>query len=181
MGEAKRKLKLNIAELIDAFEMDSVDHQNYLDRETGAILFSAGPDIEFELGQIEDELSSEESPTHESLVEYIKQREMQDWLKAEALQAVEIENGFGTRFIALPWVESREGYWDMELFIDTIKDDHVQQLLSVAIDGRGAFRRFKNVLYDHPEERERWFAFKKDRMRQRVLEWLDDEGIEVVE
>ena len=152
MTDKKHKLKVNIAELIDAFEMGSIEYQAYLELETGAILFGESLDVdEFELGQIQDELSSEE---------------------AESV---------GTRFIAIPWVESREGYRDMELFIDTVEDNHMQQLLTVAIDGQGAFRRFKNVLYGQPEERERWFAFKNDRMRQRVLEWLDNEGIEVVE
>ena len=180
MGEGK-KLRLNIADLIDAFEMGSIEYQNYLDLETGAILFGPSPDVEFELGQIQDELSSEETLTYEKMVEHIEQREMQDWLKAEVLQAVEIEESYGARFAAIPWVESRDGYHDMELFIGTVKDEPLQQLLSVAIDGRGAFRRFKNVLIEHPDECERWFAFQRDRMRQRVLDWLDAEGIEVVE
>jgi hypothetical protein len=180
MKEEKRKLQLDIAEVIDAFEMGSIERQNYLDLETGAILFGASPDVEFELRRIQDELSSEES-AHERLVEYIEQREMQDWLKAEVLQAVEIEESFGTRFIAIPWIESHDRYRDMELFIDTVEDKHLRQLLSVAINGRGAFRRFKDVLLGHPDERERWFAFKRDRSWQRVVEWLEDEGIEVVE
>jgi hypothetical protein len=32
-------------------------------------------------------------------------------------------------------------------------------LLDVAIQGKGAFRRFEDVLADHRDERERWFAF----------------------
>ena len=181
MGEAKRKLKLNIAELIDAFEMGSIDHQNYLDLETGEIIFGTSEDNDWELDRIQEELSGEEPLTYERLVKYIEQREMQDWLKSEVLQAVEIEHGFGTRFLAIPWVESRDGYRDMKLFIETVEDDHVQQLLSVVIDGRGAFRRFKDVLLDYPDERERWFAFKKDRAHQRVIEWLDAEGIHIIE
>ena len=161
--------------------MGSVDHQNYLDRETGAILFGASPDIEFELEQIEDELSSKESPTYEKLVEYIKQREMQDWLKTEILQAVQIENDLGICYIAIPWVESHEGYRDMELLIDTVEDSHVQQLLFVAIDGQGAFRRFKDVLRDHLAERERWFTFEREETQRRVLAWPDNKKIEVIE
>jgi hypothetical protein len=99
MGEAKRKLKLNIAELIDAFEMGSIDHQNYLDLETGEIIFGTSEDNDWELDRIQEELSGEEPLTYERLVKYIEQREMQDWLKSEVLQAVEIEHGFGTRFL----------------------------------------------------------------------------------
>lgn len=53
--------------------------------------------------------------------------------------------------------------------------------LERAISGRGAFRYFKDVLLDHPRERERWFAFTDQRLRERVLEWLADEEIEIVE
>jgi hypothetical protein len=34
------------------------------------------------------------------------------------------------------------------------------------------------VLLDYPQERERWFRFQTDRLQQRILEWLDSEGIE---
>jgi Uncharacterised protein family (UPF0158) len=48
--------------------------------------------------------------------------------------------------------------------------------LEVAIDGRGAFRRFKNVLFDWPDDREEWFAFSDERRRGRAREWLADVG-----
>jgi len=54
-------------------------------------------------------------------------------------------------------------------------------LLEVAIRGKGAFRRFKDVLEGYPEEMERWFSFKDDRLRERALEWLDDIGITLAE
>jgi len=62
----------------------------------------------------------------------------------------------------------------MEDFIATVKDEHLVELLEVAINGRGAFRRFKDVLLRYPEERERWFQFKDERMQERALEWLED-------
>ena len=58
----------------------------------------------------------------------------------------------------------------MEDFIATVEDEHLAELLEVAIDGKGAFRRFKDVLAHYPEERERWFRFKDTRMEQRALE-----------
>jgi len=71
-------------------------------------------------------------------------------------------------------VESHEGYEDMEDFIPTVEDKHLAELLEVAINGKSAFRRFKDVLGRHPEEREKWFRFKDERMEQRALKWLDD-------
>ena len=85
------------------------------------------------------------------------------------------------RYEQIPRAESHEGYEDMEDFIDTLENEHLAKLLQVAIRGKGAFRRFKDVLESYPEERERWFSFKDDRLRERSLEWLDDIGITLVE
>jgi hypothetical protein len=84
------------------------------------------------------------------------------------------------RYEQIPKAESHEGYGDMEDFIATVEDEHLAELLEVAINGKGAFRRFKDVLARYPEERERWFRFKDERMEERALEWLDDIGISLV-
>ena len=53
----------------------------------------------------------------------------------------------------------------------------LRERLSDAIDGRGTFGRFKRVLSAYDDERERWFAFKDARLRERIVAWLADEGI----
>jgi len=78
------------------------------------------------------------------------------------------------RYERIPKAESNEGYSDMVDFITTVDNEHLAELLEVAINGKGAFRRFKDVLLNYPEERERWFRFKNERMEERALEWLDD-------
>jgi hypothetical protein len=92
----------------------------------------------------------------------------------------QIEEDFD-RYERIPRAESHEGYEDMEDFIATVKDAHLAELLEVAINGRGAFRRFKDVLLRYPEERERWFRFKDERMQERALKWLDDIGVSLAE
>jgi len=68
----------------------------------------------------------------------------------------------------------------MEEFIATVADWRLRNRLERAIGGRGAFRYFRDVLADYPTERERWFAFKDARVRERVLDWLAEEGIEPI-
>ena len=85
------------------------------------------------------------------------------------------------RYEQIPKVECYEAYQDMEDFIATVEDRHLAELLEVAINGSGAFRRFKDVLLRYPEERERWFHFKDERMEQRASEWLDEIGISPIE
>jgi hypothetical protein len=80
-------------------------------------------------------------------------------------------------FEAIPRIESYQAYSDMEDFIASVKDENMAGLLNVAIEGKGAFRRFKDGLLDYPEERENWFRFKDARMRDRAAKWLDEIGV----
>ena len=74
-------------------------------------------------------------------------------------------------------IGSRDAYGDMEDFVERVRDPRARELLSRAIEGRGAFRRFKDTLLEFPELREAWFAFHDARMQRRALEWLADAGL----
>ena len=82
-------------------------------------------------------------------------------------QLAEIDEAEPGRYLQLPRADSREGYDDMQDFIDTVSDEHLQELLNVAIQGRGAFRRFRDVLARHPAEQARWFDFQTARLDAR--------------
>jgi Uncharacterised protein family (UPF0158) len=69
-------------------------------------------------------------------------------------------------------VSSREQYRWMERFIPMVEDKPLSDLLTQAIDGKGAFRRFKDVLMSHGAERERWFTFRSERLRVFMEAWL---------
>lgn len=83
-----------------------------------------------------------------------------------------IEENADERFQRIPEMEPHESYEIMEDFVATVEDGGLRLRLSDAIAGKGAFRRFKNVLLDVPTERERWFAFEADRQRQGAIDWL---------
>lgn len=77
------------------------------------------------------------------------------------------------------WVDcegSRDGYRDMERFIEDLDDSDFADRLARAISGRGAFRRFKDRLSDRPELMTSWYAFSNDRQRGRARSWLAVEG-----
>lgn len=69
-------------------------------------------------------------------------------------------------------VSSREQYRWMERFIQMLDEGELRDRLTQAIDGKGAFRRFKDVLMAHASERERWFAFRSERLRVFMEAWL---------
>lgn len=74
-------------------------------------------------------------------------------------------------------VSSREQYRWMERFIPMVSDPQIQARLTTAIDGKGAFRRFKDVLMSFATERERWFAFRSERLRVFMEAWLSAHGL----
>lgn len=77
------------------------------------------------------------------------------------------------------WVDtlgSGEGYRDMELFIGTVDEPALVDRLTTAIAGRGAFRRFKDVIATDPAAAERWYTFSEDRHRGRARAWLSSQG-----
>jgi hypothetical protein len=77
------------------------------------------------------------------------------------------------------WVDcegSRSAYDDMVWFIEELADAALADSLARAISGRGAFRRFKDALFDRPDLMTRWYAFSNDRQRGRARSWLAAEG-----
>ena len=86
-----------------------------------------------------------------------------------------------SRYLRIDPVSSREQYRWMERFIATVEDEALRRQLNMAIDGKGAFRRFKDALVNHPVDRERWFAFRSERLRSCMDSWLTAHGIHSVE
>lgn len=71
---------------------------------------------------------------------------------------------------------SRPGYRDMERFIATCCDARTVDQLTRAIDGKGAFRRFRITLESWPELENSWYRYDEERWRGRAREWLADAG-----
>lgn len=77
------------------------------------------------------------------------------------------------------WVEcrgSRPGYRDMQRFVDLVDDEQLAERLWRSLDGRGAFRRFRERLSEHEALFTLWHAFSDERERGRARAWLADAG-----
>jgi len=175
----KRKLKVNVGEVAFALEDNSWETNHYLDLETGQVI-TVMADTFRELEKLFEEAYDPEAKKPPDLAELLQQSNLQDWQQGELLVARQIEAN-SSRYLDISPDDRYEGYNDMGDFIFTVQDERLQAELWQAIRGRGAFRHFKDVLLQHPRERERWFAFKDELMRQRVADWLAEEEIELLE
>jgi len=163
-NEGKRKkLKVDLSELVFEMEMgDNMERSGYFDTETGAII-----DMPDDIMRALDD-----GETESALVE---------WDEELAEVAEKILSDEQNRFLPIPRRESREGYEIMASFAGTVENKGFKEKISIALDGKGAFRRFRNVLNQHPDELERWYKFKDDWMRDEAIQWLLENGIEPVQ
>lgn len=83
-------------------------------------------------------------------------------------------------YLRIDPVSSREQYRWMERFIPMVEDAEIREKLTRAIDGKGAFRRFKDVLMSYAADRERWFTFRSERLRTFMEAWLSAHAIKAV-
>jgi hypothetical protein len=64
------------------------------------------------------------------------------------------------------------------LFAGGITDEHAGRRLARAIQGRGAFRRFKDELHrGYPELLPVRYEFRDTRARRRAVEWLAENSL----
>ncbi len=80
-------------------------------------------------------------------------------------------------YLRIDPVSSREQYRWMERFIPMVEDTELRAKLTIAIDGKGAFRRFKDVLMTYGPDREKWFTFRSERLRTFMEAWLTAHAI----
>ncbi len=81
----------------------------------------------------------------------------------------------------LVWIEplpSWVWYQDMADFAGGITDERAGRRLARAIQGKGAFRRFKDELHEEfPELVPAWYAFRDVRATRRAVQWLADNSL----
>ncbi|MGH7390869.1 MAG: UPF0158 family protein [Candidatus Rokuibacteriota bacterium] len=94
------------------------------------------------------------------------------------LSEEQVDEGLAeARLVEVERLPSSAEYGWMVEFAASVQNAHLRELLDVALRGRGAFRRFKDVLAEYPAERERWFRFHDERVREAIREWLADHDI----
>jgi hypothetical protein len=79
-------------------------------------------------------------------------------------------------YVAVERIPSHEAYQWMVDFVDEIvapTDEHVAEKLSIALNGKGAFRRFKDTLHGVDDQwLQAWYQWRDKRLKAAVDEWL---------
>jgi Uncharacterised protein family (UPF0158). len=141
-----------IAESLDFF-MDN--WKSYLNKKTGEII-----EIQIEYLSI-----AEESEDDDDFSEY------EDWEQDSIRDAITILENWSD-FVELPDKEEVNEYSIMEDFCYSLNNDKLSNKLCNAISGKGAFRRFKDVIYQHDIEND-WYAYKHKALCEIARKWCE--------
>ena len=147
-----KTLEINLDDFLTAMESSGL--LGYLDIQSGEVI---------NLFEDEMEVFSEEDEEYE---EYL-------------LLSKKIEENEENRYLEIPHISSHEAFEHMEEFVDTVINAKLREQLVQALSGKKVFRVFKDVINDYPQERQQWFDFKNDKMKQYAKSWLEDIGIEL--
>jgi hypothetical protein len=140
--------------LLDLDMGDMTEYETYFDRNTNKIV------------SVESTMLSSVEEGDEEFLEDLDEDD-------EQLQiARAISNDDGSRFIAPPDKFDFNEYRLMERFIGSLDDEKAANQLYRAIDGRGAFRYFRDTLQDLGIK-EKWYRFRNDAMKRFVIEWAE--------
>jgi len=148
-----------LSDLILALDMPSEEFCSYLDRKTGAVVL-----------------------VEESMLSHLKNGEEEDlddfaeWQKQEYEVAKEIADDDGSRFIPAPDQFEFHEYRVMEEFIRSIDDNEAANQLWDAINGRGAFRYFKDTLHRLGIQ-QLWYGYLEKARRAFVIEWAKENNV----
>jgi len=105
--------------------------------------------------------------------------EYSGWEREAINEAIDILNNWDD-YIELPDRYEIHEYSIMEEFCNSIEDARLSNKLCNAISGRGAFRRFKDLIIRHDLE-DSWYAYKHQSIVQIAREWCEDNKIPLVD
>jgi hypothetical protein len=172
------KLKVNFDEIQKAMEdiaRDSFDY--FLDSETGEVIAFSEEMLKeaqsiLHLDDFDDMMDKIES------IEFDEVPDLPEYIGDEVEMILEILLDESARYIRVPERPSSAAFSSMSRFIDTIADPALKAALSTALDGKGAFRNFKEVLVQNPKERKRWHSHNAKTIKKEIREWLHSIGLD---
>jgi hypothetical protein len=144
-------------EIVDALEMQFEERPNYLDRQTGQV------EMVFR-----DVLRLVEADDSADMLPEWQQREFDI---AEAL----FEDP--DRFVRLPTQWDIHEWEIMREFAESVEPERLSRDLLQALQGKGAFRYFKDTLRRYRREQS-WYDYRTGALREIAVDWCKENEIE---
>jgi hypothetical protein len=152
--------KAKIKDIIEEMEMQIDGYRSFIKIRTGEVFSVAEDDL----------IDAEDEKTMDDL---------QDWQIENLEIANEIVENFED-YKELPSKYEIDEYKMVKDFCLTIKDVKIQNILLITIEGKGAFRRFKDAVIELNIEMD-WYSFRDRRYKDLAIEWCQNNDIEYID
>lgn len=171
-----KKINVDFDEIQKAMEDVVRDAFEYfLDIETGEVIILS-EDILKRAQQVLSENFDDDMSEYE-VVELDEELNVPEWMEDEIELALDVFLLEKDRYVRIPERDPQKGFAAMREFTGQIENLQLQEELRHILNGKGAFRKFKNTLEPHPKERKAWYGFNAKAARNEIEEWLTSVGI----
>lgn len=147
----RNKKPVKLAALVEGMDMPGSPFLAFLNLETGEIV-----------EVLEEYLETMEKVEGDELEEFMEDEEMKT--------AYDVLIDHCERYLALPGRYEIDEYEIMRDFCESLEDDELSEALCRAIRGRGAYRKFKDGIYEHGIA-EDWYKFREEAFKEIAKNW----------
>jgi len=152
--------KAKIKDIIEELEMQIDGYRSFIKISTAEVFSVAEEDL------IDAE---DENPIDD----------LHDWQIENLEIAKEIVENFED-FKELPSKYEIDEYKMIKDFCLTVKDEKIQNILLITIEGKGAFRRFKDAVIELNIEID-WYSYRDSRYKELAIAWCQNNDIEYID
>jgi len=163
---------ISLRDMVDELQMVSHESHVYLKKSTGKVISIRDDDFEMvrnmeEFDEIEEDADVQSDDGSSGYSD----------LETEFLQDVKNVLALDDDYLKLPGKFDIDEYEIMERFCLSISDEKTSAILLGKIRGAGAFRRFKDTIYQYEIEKD-WFKFKDEAYKEIAVAWLESHGFD---
>jgi len=163
-------IQVKLSDILAGMEFLSDEHSSYLNVRTGEVVTVS--DDDFRAAEEEDI----DGESEEDRAAFPRG----DWEDEEIDLARQILQDDQQVFLALPTKFDIDAYRIMAAFCLSLDDQELSERLQRAIQGKGAFRRFKEAIHDAAVA-EDWYRYRDKALKGIAVEWCAGHGIAYVD
>ena len=163
---------VSLRDLVDELQMLPNEWNAYLNKVTGKIITVTDDDIA--MIEMESELEEELEEADDDQAGAVSDLESEHYQEIKKVLAADPD------YLQLPSRFDIHEYEIMERFCLSVPDGKVSDVLLRKIRGSGAFRRFKDTVYQYGIEND-WFAYRDDAYKEIAIAWLESNSIAYVD
>lgn len=150
-------LRIKLDDIIEGLESQSFESLAFMSKKTGKVIL---------ISQEEQDAAKNDEPLEDypewqrDSIKFVKE------LVAESRDCIQLPTKFDI-----------DEYRIMESFCLSINDTEMRETFYSLIKGNGAFRRFKDAIYEY-NIADDWYKYRDNALKQIAIEWCQEHGLD---